>query len=193
MDIPLQLILFSIPAIIYLIIKKMQGRDWNTIFKSLGWSKSDPKYLLIGIALGLIPGFFSFFIMDLLPPGLFDQPGIAQTIYSEWTPSIIAFLLALLREAFYIALGEEIFFRGFIGNLLIRRMGFAFGNLLQSIIFLLPHTLLLTIDLRLWPVLIPQFAAGWLFGWLLYRSGSILPSWVAHSLSNAFSALAFMR
>jgi membrane protease YdiL (CAAX protease family) len=74
----------------------------------------------------------------------------------------------------------------------IRRFGFLIGNLLQSIVFLLPHLFLLTVSITLWPILIPQFIAGWLYGWLLYKSGSILPSWIAHSLSNAFGAMAFM-
>jgi membrane protease YdiL (CAAX protease family) len=56
---------------------------------------------------------------------LLEQPGIAQTVYSGWELSISSFVLALLREAIYTALGEEILFRGFIGSLLTRRLGFA--------------------------------------------------------------------
>jgi membrane protease YdiL (CAAX protease family) len=44
----------------------------------------------------------------------------------------------------------------------------------------------------LWPILIPQFVAGWFQGWLRFRSDSILPSWFCHSLSNTLSALAFI-
>ena len=74
----------------------------------------------------------------------------------------------------------------------MRRLGFALGNLIQAAIFLLPHLLLLTVSTALWPLLVAQFLAGWLQGWLLYRSGSILPGWIAHSLGNAFGAVAFM-
>lgn len=193
MEIPLQLILFSIPSVIYLIVRKAQHQTWRAIFQSLGWRKPNLRFVIIGFFFGLLPGIFSFVIMDILPSGMFDQPGIAQSAYAGWTPSISAFFLALIREAIYTALGEEVFFRGFLGNLLIRRLRFTLGNLVQSIVFLLPHMLLLTIDLQFWPVLIPQFVAGWFFGWLAFRSGSILPSWVAHGMSNAFAALAFMR
>jgi len=48
------------------------------------------------------------------------------------------------------------------------------------------------VSLKLWPILIAQFIGGWLFGWLFYKSESILPSWLAHSLSNAFGAMMFM-
>jgi membrane protease YdiL (CAAX protease family) len=193
MEIPVELILFSLPSVIYLFINKARKRDTGSIFRNIGWVKTNRKYLLIGFALGLIPGLFSLFIAKFLPPDFLEQPGIAQMAYSGWSLSIASFILALVREAFYTALGEEILFRGFIGSLLIRRLGFAPGNILQSLIFLLPHALILTIDANLWPILIPQFIAGWLFGWLLHQSGSIIPSWVAHSLSNAFGALAFMR
>ena len=93
-----------------------------------------------------------------------------------------SFLLAWLYEAFYAALGEEAFFRGFRGGLLIRRLGFSIGNLLQAALFMLPRTLLLTISLGLWPLLLIQLLAGWLQGWLFYRSGSTvsLPGWHHH-------------
>ncbi len=193
MEIPVGLILFSLPSYIYFLVNKARKQDTRRIFRNIGLTRPNRKFLLIGLVLGLIPGLFTLLITKYLPPVLLEQPGIAQSAYSGWSLSIASFLLALLREAIYTALGEEILFRGFIGGLLIRRLGFATGNIFQSLIFLLPHALILTIDSKLWPILILQFIAGWLFGWLFYQSGSVFPSWVAHSLSNAFGALAFMR
>jgi hypothetical protein len=97
-----------------------------------------------------------------------------------------------LREAIYVALGEEILFRGLLGGWLIRRLGFAIGNTIQAFVFIIPHLLLLLVSPTLWPVIIIQLMAAWLFGWLRYRSNSILPGWFAHSLANAFGALAAM-
>ncbi len=101
-------------------------------------------------------------------------------------------LLAWLREAIYVALGEEIFFRGLLGGWLVRRFGFTVGNSIQALLFLLPHLLLLLISTELWPILIVQGVAGWLMGWLRHRSDSILPGWFAHSLINALGALPAM-
>lgn len=59
MEIPVELILFSLPSLIYLFINKARNQDWGTIFRNIGWSKANPKYLLLGLVLGLIPGLFS--------------------------------------------------------------------------------------------------------------------------------------
>jgi membrane protease YdiL (CAAX protease family) len=192
MNIPFQLIFFSIPSIIFIFVQRIKKQDWNLIIKNIGLKGTQVKYIAIGLGMGLVPGLFSLLLPDILPTDILNQPGIAQSVYTGWSLSVSSFLLAFLREAIYIALGEEIFFRGFLGKLLYRKLGFIAGNLIQSIVFLLPHLLLLTISLRLWPILIAQFIGGWLYGWLCHQSDSILPSWLAHSLGNAFGALVFM-
>jgi membrane protease YdiL (CAAX protease family) len=112
--------------------------------------------------------------------------------YTGWNRSADSLLTAMLREAFYVALGEEMFFRGLLGGWLMRKLGFALGNLVQAAIFLLPHLLLLQLGTAIWPVFIVQFVAGWLQGWLRYRSASILPGWLVHTLSNTSSAFSAM-
>jgi membrane protease YdiL (CAAX protease family) len=102
-------------------------------------------------------------------------------------------MFALLREAFYVALGEEVFFRGMLGGWLVRRFGFMKGNTMQALVFLLPHLLLLLVSLSFWVVVVAQFLAGWAVGWLRSRSDSIFPGWLAHSLMNALGALSTMR
>jgi membrane protease YdiL (CAAX protease family) len=192
MTIPYQLLLFLIPSAVFILFQRFKKRTWDSISTDLGWKGTQLKYLAISLGVGLVPGLLSLVIPKILPKELLDQPGIAQSHYQGWTLSLGAFLLAFLREAFYTALGEEIFFRGFLGRYLFRKLDFPAGNTIQAVIFLLPHLLLLTISRQLWPILIPQFIAGWIYGWLCYRSDSILPGWLAHSLSNAFGALIFM-
>jgi membrane protease YdiL (CAAX protease family) len=75
---------------------------------------------------------------------------------------------------------------------LVRRFGFAVGNILQAFIFILPHLFLLLVSLSLWPIVLVQLLAGWLLRWLRFRSDSILPGWLAHSFLNAFGALSVM-
>lgn len=66
------------------------------------------------------------------------------------------------------------------------------GNSLQRLVFLAPHLFVLSAGVELWPLLLAPFVSGWLFGWLLYRSGSILPGWLAHSLAIALAAAGVM-
>lgn len=193
MNIPVQPLLLSIPSLLYIIINRLRKQEWPSLLSNLGWQLPPVNYLVIGLGVGLLPGFLSLILPDILPVDILDQPGVAQSAYRGWNLSVWTFFLAFLREAIYTAIGEEILFRGFLGGILNRRLGFTVGNVIQAILFLLPHLLLLTISTQLWPMLILQFLSGWLFGWLCYKSESIIPSWLAHSLSNAFGAVMFMN
>jgi membrane protease YdiL (CAAX protease family) len=192
MTVPIQNLVFIIPSLIYIGVLRIRGQTSKYLFGLVGWQLTSLRYLLIGLLTGVLAGVFVSTFSPDIPPEILENPKIATSQYAGLTLGLQSFFIALLREGIFVALGEEIFFRGFIGGLLIRRLGFQIGNLLQSIIFLLPHLLILTVSTTLWPILIPQFIAGWIYGLLLYKSGSILPSWVAHSLSNAFGAVAFM-
>lgn len=87
------------------------------------------------------------------------------------------------------AVGEEIFFRGLLGGVLFRRLGFVRGNLLQAVFFLVPHLVLLLIDARLWLIIPVQFAAGWLLGWLRHKTGTFLPGAAVHAIVNLAAGL----
>ena len=193
MDLPLQAILFSIPSLIYIAVHKRRGEKWNEIFEKIGWKSSRPIFFVWGLGVMIIVGGLGWLAFRAVPSEVLKDPNINVSGYAGWTLSVTSFLLVLLREAIYVALGEEIFFRGFLEGWLVRRLGFTIGNIIQAIVFILPHLLLLLVSLSLWPIIIVQFIAGWLIGWLRYRSNSILPGWVAHSLTNAFGALSVMR
>lgn len=192
MTVPLQTIVFCLPAVIAFVVRRRQGRSWTEARRDLGWTGASLQYLGLGMLLGLLPGVVLLPGVALIPSEVMDDPNIANTRYAGWAATPTSFLLALAYEAFYVALGEEVLFRGLIGGFLFRRLGFGVGNVLQALIFLLPHLLLLTVSTSLWPLLLSQLLAGWLNGWFLFRSESILPGWIAHSLANAFGALLFM-
>ncbi|TRX59883.1 CPBP family intramembrane metalloprotease [Corynebacterium hiratae] len=82
------------------------------------------------------------------------------------------------------AIGEEVFFRGFLGGLLLRCCGFWGGNTLQAGLFLLPHLMLLSFDAQLWPILPVQFLCGWILGVVRHRSGSVIECAVLHAAIN---------
>jgi membrane protease YdiL (CAAX protease family) len=89
---------------------------------------------------------------------------------------------------------EEMLFRGVLQTLATRATGPAGGRLLQAVAFGLWHIP----DARrvgdpvLGTVLVTG-VAGWVFGWLAERSGSLLAPVLAHAAFNESAALAALR
>lgn len=116
----------------------------------------------------------------LIPSEVLEAPGVSIARVT----SVGIAIGVVLR-----AVGEEVFFRGLLGGVLIRRIGFLWGNLLQSVIFLLPHLPLLLISTQLLPLLPVQFLTGWLLGWLRHKTGSFVPGAVLHAVVNIAAGL----
>jgi membrane protease YdiL (CAAX protease family) len=189
MEFPIQLVIFSLPSLIYAAVRSLRGRPFAATRRELGWSLCRWSDILRAIAVFALLAGMAFIAFKFIPADLLKN----SSAYSGWQLSLQSVLVALLHEAVYVALGEEIFFRGFLGGILIRWLGFGWGNLLQAGAFLLPHLLLLNLGVKIWPVFLVQFAAGWLQGWLWYKSGSILPGWLVHTATNLSSALSVMQ
>ena len=193
MEIPLQLIILSLPSLVYLAIQRWRGAAWSEGLRRVGWRPAPLVSLLWSVGVVAVVGGLAWLAFQALPPGALDNPNVNTSAYRSLRLSPLSFLTVWAREAVYVALGEEVFFRGLLGGWLIRRLGFGRGNAVQALVFLLPHLLLLTVSLSVWPLLLAQLAAGWLMGWLRYRFDSILPGWFAHSLTNALGALSAMQ
>ena len=80
--------------------------------------------------------------------------------------------------------GEEVFFRGFLLAALVPVIGGLRGALVSAAIFSAAHLNVST--------LFPIFVMGMLLAWLYLRTGSILPSFVAHAGQNLL-ALVFLE
>jgi len=180
--------------LITLIVLRIRRQPWVKIFSLLGWRLGAPVYYLWALGLALISALPLLAIALFVFPDLYRHPAQGTTLYdfARLGFSFFSVLSAFLYEFFYTALGEEVFFRGLVGGWLLRRFGFWVGNSLQTLIFLLPHLPILLVGLNLWPLLILQFLAGWLLGWLRYKSDSILPGMVMHALVNTLSDLLAM-
>lgn len=101
--------------------------------------------------------------------------------------------VAFWNTAVVTALSEEILFRGFLAGLLHRRMPLGWANLAQATLFVLPHLLILTVDVRLWPfAVVSPLISGLIFGWLRLRYGSIYPGWIVHGIANFAAVLGMM-
>lgn len=87
---------------------------------------------------------------------------------------VIFLLLAVAAPVF-----EELFFRGVLFNCFGSRWGALAGVLLSSVVFGLVHPLPMAF--------LPIFTLGAAFSLLAYRSGSLVPGMVAHSLHNSLA------
>lgn len=177
----LEFVLYCVPAIAYLVVQSRRAGDTVALARQrlgavLG---SPPAYG--SAALLLVPLLLAGWLAIVaVPADVFEAPGVSIARLT----SVGVGVGVVLR-----AVGEEVLFRGLLGGVFIRRLGFVRGNLLQAAVFFVPHLLLLLVDLRTWPVIPVQFAAGWLLGWLRHRTGSFVPGALVHAISNVAAGL----
>lgn len=177
----LELVLFCLPAAIYVVFQ-MRRRDRGAadalgrVGATIGTARDYWRGVLLFVPL-LIAAIIAAWAV---PAEVRDAPGV---VIASLT-SLGAVVGLVLR-----AVGEEVFFRGLLGGVLIRRLGFGWGNVMQTLAFLIPHAALLTIDVRLWPLLPVQFAAGWLLGHLRHVTGSFLPGSLVHVAANVVAGI----
>lgn len=141
-----------------------------------GFSRSLGTGLLFSLFL-LTPYFVAFYIWS----------GRPEVHFPGWHGSI-RWLKLCLFQVFYIALPEEIFFRGYLQTRLNQVLGRPYavlgarigGGLLgAAAVFMLLH-LVYAVNLWTLGILVPAL----IFGWLREKTGSITASTVFHALSN---------
>lgn len=192
MEINLLAPLLLLPSLVYFVSHRLRKQSGREAARALGWALpswrdlAEAGLVLLVLAAGAAVAF------RLTPPGALQGESTNTAAYTGWlrTPGnlMLIFLLELLNRA----LPEEVFFRGWLGGCMVRRFGFWLGNTLQALVFLLPHLMLLTITYALWPITLVQFAAGWLQGWLRWRSESVIPSTIVHTITNVLGALSVL-
>ena len=101
----------------------------------------------------------------------------------------IYIIVVLIFSFIKTGLAEEIFFRGFLAKRIIARVGFTYGNLIQSLIFGALHGIMFFKVAGLPTALIITVLISinaWLSAWINEKqsNGSILSSWLLHGLSN---------
>ncbi len=177
----LEFVLLCVPSVIYVLVQsRRRGRTFQSSLQRVGasWGTA-AAYGWAGLC--LLPLLLaSWLLLGLVPDEVLNAP---ELLFARYT-SVFLVIGAILR-----AVGEEIFFRGLLAGVLIRRLGFWWGNLLQTLIFLIPHLGLVFVDIRLWPFIVMQFIAGYLFGYLRHRSGTFVPIAIVHVIVNLSAGL----
>jgi membrane protease YdiL (CAAX protease family) len=157
---PAQLFLYVVPCAIYALVRRLRGATWSQIASSLGLQRSLPVYYVWALVFFVVVGVLSLVTIYVFFPGYYDRHGGAASQYAGVELGILTLSYALVRESIYVALGEELFFRGLVGGWSMRHLGFWVGNALQSLVFLAPHLLVLSGGLNLWPLLLAPLVSG---------------------------------
>ena len=193
----LQLFLFSIVPIIFYYPKNKTYKGFEEYIGLIA-----PKMKTVYYSLGIS---FIFILSSFFIYGWFDLWEVArspETVAGEIRElgfGASAIVILIIRSIFGTGLSEEILFRGFIGKRLSEKLGFVYGNSIQALLFGLIHGILFFSIAGLTAVIVITSVTGiigYLLGYLNERlgNGSIVPSWIAHALTNliAFSAVAFL-
>lgn len=187
--IPLNIVIFfGIPMIYDLIFKRRSPAVWGIRSSNIG------KSILYGIALaiGMFPVTYSIFkLLFNFTTEQFVQAGtLAHYFYSEFRYPI-NLLYYSLWTLFVVALGEELFFRGFIHNKLEQKFSFVCAALMSSIIFTASHifsVLLFPLEMTFF-YLILCFVTSFLLAYVLHSTRNLSGCWISHSVSNILAAI----
>ena len=121
--------------------------------------------------------------------------GVEAAATSEFSGLGVRALPAVLVYAlFNTALPEEILFRGFLLKRISSKAGFVIGNVVQAILFGILHGIMFVSHVGMAKGILIILLTGciaWFMGYVNERraDGSILPSWIIHTVSNVFSGL----
>ena len=135
-------------------------------FSELGFHREKwLKYVLVGIAIGIPIGMVEYFVLRLAPA--------FPTFEVRYLLRDLVYMVA------FVGLGEELLFRGLLQRDLINVFGWKQGIVLASLVFAVMH-----LTWRSVPELVFVFFASLIFGYLYYKTKSLVAPIVVHGIGN---------
>jgi membrane protease YdiL (CAAX protease family) len=176
-------ILGGLPFLAYFAWQKWRHkRGFVEVARRAGLQLGEGRYIVYSLAFALA----GVAILIIWPPPLepFLGAGSPQQPFRGLGLSGDALAMALLYGVVQTGFPEELLFRGLIAGSLSRRLSLAWANVLQALIFLLPHLLVLRVMPEMWGILPVIFVVALFVGWVRIKSGSILGGWLIHAAAN---------
>lgn len=173
-------------TLITLLFYKIKDKTLKGMWKKAGVCKPKKGDFLRSFKIISIAYLFTILIFIIFK---IVNGGISVELLSNEreTCSVFAIILMILMVGFRSGFGEELLFRGAIGKTLINKFGITKGNILQSLIFTLPHilTFVKLPGLESIFLLMNAFVIGLAFGYITYKEdGCIIPVMVWHGIIN---------
>lgn len=139
--------------------------------------RSDFSYNLSGIQASYT---FILFLLLFILIGLFDEY-VPLPDFFEWMNINMTSPATIIAGVIVAPIAEEIIFRGMITKLLLEEYRPTKAILISALIFGIIHFN---------PAQIPvAIVLGVLFGWLYYKTGSIIPGIILHFINNAVAVV----
>jgi membrane protease YdiL (CAAX protease family) len=177
------LIIGGIPFLAYFAYGKwMRKRTFSEIAQRAGLERGKAAY--IGYCLVLAIACVLLILVWRPPLAPFARVGSPQRPFLGLGLSGTAVVMALLYGIVQTGFTEELLFRGLVAGSLSRRLPLMWANLLQALIFMVPHMLVLRVMPELWPILLLIFVVALFVGWARIESGSIIGPWIVHAAMN---------
>lgn len=171
--------LIGLGSALLLVIWLRLLRTGATTERELGWTSAN---FLRNVALGLA-GWAAIVVTEIIVALLLMEFGVVQNQAQQFgieKATRPVFFLLLLGMGVLAPIAEETFFRGYIFRSYLTSLGPAWAFALSSIVFGVLHLNL--------AALLPLVVIGLILAYLFYRTGSLVPSMVAHGLNNAMAA-----
>lgn len=183
----IQIFLFALIPFIWWVIS---ARKQQSFTEWIGLKKYDVRKNKAGVWIAGIS--FAFILSGTFVLSILRG---TETAASEFTGMGVQAVPAILIYAiFNTAFPEELLFRGFLLKRLTCRFGFTVANAVQAFLFGLLHGIMFFALVGITKtILIIAFTGmiAWFMGYINEQKadGSIIPSWIIHSMSNLFSGV----
>lgn len=145
-------------------------------FRPVAW-----PWLVLAVALAVVVTIFAILTYEWYPP-LFGNDSPQGDYMAAAMSGQRALVATLIAGAIVTPLGEELFFRGVVANVLGRYAGWI-GIVASACLFGIAHGLNIVLPTALF--------TGLIAGFLFYRTGSIWPPLAMHMAINAIGILRF--
>lgn len=163
--------------------------NWIGLYipKTRNWIKGSIMVFAVSLLIMVGPLILFQYLGYIIPEMLHDKTISGQGL------SINILIIILLKAIIQTALSEEMFFRGLIGKRIANKFGYLAGNIIQALIFGLPHGLPFMIVYKEYVVgivlIITAGIVGYLQFWLNEKKadGSLVPSIIIHGIMNIMS------
>lgn len=182
------LLLGGIPFAVYFLWHRLRHkRGLGEVARRAGLQVGDPKYVAYSAAFAAVS--VAALLLWSPPIDVFTREGSPQRAFLGLGITGTSVAMALLYGVVKTGFAEELLFRGLIAGSLGRRLPLVWANLIQALIFLLPHLLVLTVMPEMWGLLPLVFGTSLFLGWARIRSESILGPWLVHAAANVATCL----